>query len=64
MARDLFCGPKPEGMREAALRKTLFSLADRHPVDFDMLCDKIVAILNARAIVQAPRPRSANVEPT
>ena len=47
-ARDLYCDPKPEGIREAALRKTLFSLADHHPVDFDMLCDKVVASLNGR----------------
>jgi hypothetical protein len=47
-ARDFFCDPKPEGLREAALRKTVFSLADRHPVNFDALCDKVVASLNRR----------------
>jgi hypothetical protein len=47
-ARDLYCGPKPDGSREAALRKAVFSLADRHPVDFDALCDKVMASLNGR----------------
>ena len=48
-ARDLYADPAPRGAREAALREAVFLLADRHPVDFDALCDKVVASLNGRA---------------
>jgi hypothetical protein len=47
-ACDLYCDPAPEGVREHALRKTVFSFADSHPVDFDTLYDKVVASLKAR----------------
>jgi hypothetical protein len=47
-ARDLYRSPEPDAAREDTLRKRVFSLADRHPVDFDALCDKVVASLNVR----------------
>lgn len=47
-ARDLYCHPAPEGAREEALRRTVFSFADSHPIDFDTVCDKVVASLHAR----------------
>jgi hypothetical protein len=46
VARDLYC--KPEDTREAAVRKSVFSHAGGHPVDFDVACDKVVAGLNGR----------------
>jgi hypothetical protein len=48
VARDLYCDPKPEDTREAAVRKSVFSHAGGHPVDFDVACDKVVAGLNGR----------------
>jgi hypothetical protein len=47
-ARDLYRSPEPDAECEDTLRKTVFSLADRHLVDFDALCDKVVASLNIR----------------
>jgi hypothetical protein len=47
-ARDLCHCPEPDRGGEAALRKAVFSLAGAHPVDFDMLYDKVVASLNLR----------------
>ena len=47
-ARNLYRSPGPDGRREEALRKVVFSVAGTHPVDFDTICDQVVASLNLR----------------
>jgi hypothetical protein len=51
-ARDLYrdprCDPQKDGAREDALRKTVFTVAGTGPVDFDTLCDKVLASINVR----------------
>jgi len=47
-ARDLYRDPRKEGAREDALRKTVFTVAGTGPVDFDTLCDKVLAGLTTR----------------
>jgi hypothetical protein len=42
-ARDLYCEPVNAGQREEALRKVVFASAGTGPVDFDRLCDKVLA---------------------
>jgi hypothetical protein len=44
-ARDLYRDPQKNAAREDALRKTVFIVASTSPVDFDTLCDKVVASL-------------------
>jgi hypothetical protein len=39
-ARDLYRSAEPDAECENTLRKTVFSLADRHPVDFDALATR------------------------
>jgi len=47
-ARDLYRDPQKDGAREDALRKTVFTVAGTGPVDFDTLCDKVLAGLTTR----------------
>ena len=47
-ARDLYRDTQKAGAREAALRKTVFTVAGTGPVDFDTLCDKVLAGLTTR----------------
>jgi len=47
-ARDLYRDPQKGGAREDVLRKTVFTVAGTGPVDFDTLCDKVLASLTAR----------------
>jgi hypothetical protein len=44
-ARDLYRDVETGGAREDALRKMVFIVASQGPVDFDTLCDKVVASL-------------------
>ena len=47
-ARDLYRDPQKDGAREDVLRKTVFIFAGTGPVDFDTLCDKLLASLTTR----------------
>jgi hypothetical protein len=47
-ARDLYRDRESDSAREDALRKTVFIVADTGPVDFDTVCDKVLASLTTR----------------
>jgi hypothetical protein len=47
-ARDLYQRPDNDGAREVALRKTVFTAAGTGPVDFDTVCDTVLASLTTR----------------
>jgi len=47
-ARDLYRDLQKNGAREDALRKTVFIVAGTGPVDFDTVCDKVLASLTTR----------------
>jgi hypothetical protein len=47
-ARDLYRDSEKDGAREDALRKTVFTVSGTGPVDFDTLCDKVLASLTTR----------------
>ena len=42
-ARSLYRDPKQDTDEEDALRKQVFALAGNGPLDFDTLCDKVLA---------------------
>jgi hypothetical protein len=46
IARDPFRNTEKDGERQAALRKRLFALAGPGSVDFDTLCDNVLASMS------------------
>lgn len=73
-ARDLYRAPVNDGEREDALRRMVFASARTGPVDFDRLCDKVLANLAGQipgagqlkkeaAIEKAPNGQSRTVLP-
>jgi hypothetical protein len=45
-ARDLYLDTEKDAEEQDALRKRVFAFADTEPLDFDALCDNVLASIN------------------
>jgi hypothetical protein len=57
-AREPFRDRANDGKRQEAVRKRIFACANHGPIDFDTLCDNVLASMPERWIIfEAPRQR-------
>jgi hypothetical protein len=63
-ARDLYLDTEKDAEEQDALRKRVFAFADTEPLDFDALCDNVLASINGyRRHSQRPSPDSEVSDP-